>query len=117
MTITQILELVQNKASEMDTAQKLKAAGLDGQTLVSPWLQSSGKEQGVGSSAHIPRQQWIINSFIVITPTDYYFYFWELMNVDFTQLYKWIANEYNVIMHYYPFNSSSNGEYRQNLIW
>ena len=57
MSITQILELVQNKAQEMDTAAKLKAAGIDGQKLISPWLQTNGKEQGVGQSAHIPRQQ------------------------------------------------------------
>ena len=57
LTITQILELVESKAQEMDTAAKLKAAGLEGQKLVTPWLQSAGKEQGVGQSAHIPRQQ------------------------------------------------------------
>ena len=57
MTITQILERVQNIAQEMDTAAKLKAAGLEGQKLVSPWLQSAGKEEGVGNSARIPRQQ------------------------------------------------------------
>ena len=58
LSITQILDLVQNKAQEMDTATKLKAAGIDGQKLVSPWMQSAGKEQqGVGSTAFIPRQQ------------------------------------------------------------
>jgi hypothetical protein len=51
--------LVQSKAQEMDTATKLKAAGIDGQKLVSPWGQTTGKEQqqGVGSTAFIPRQQ------------------------------------------------------------
>jgi len=50
---------VQNKAQEMDTATKLKAAGIDGQKLESPWGQFAGKEaqRGVGSTAFIPRQQ------------------------------------------------------------
>ena len=55
-TVLQILELVQNKAEEMDTAQKLKDAGLKDQQLESSWLADLGKETEVGRPVNIPRQ-------------------------------------------------------------
>ena len=57
LSIGQILELVQNRAEEMDTAVKLKAAGIYGQKLESSWMQHLGKEKDVGASYHVPRQQ------------------------------------------------------------
>ncbi len=58
LSITQILDLVQNKAQEMDTATKLKAAGIDGQKLDSTWGQfDKDPQKTVGTTAFIPRQQ------------------------------------------------------------
>lgn len=57
MNIAQILDLVQSKAQEMETAGKLKAAGIGAEKLRSTWLEMPGKEREVGSAAHIPRQQ------------------------------------------------------------
>lgn len=57
-TVNQILELVQNKAEEMDTAAKLKDAGLAGKQLETSWAGLAGrKEAEVGGALRIPRTQ------------------------------------------------------------
>jgi hypothetical protein len=59
LSIKQILSLVESKAEEMDTANKLKAAGFQGQQLTSNWSAGNGrsKSEGLGSVHKIPRQQ------------------------------------------------------------
>ena len=56
LTIQQILEVVQNKAEELDTGAKLQAAGLKETRLQTSWLSGTGKEREVGKAAFIPRQ-------------------------------------------------------------
>ena len=56
LNVVEILDIVQSKAQEMDTGAKLQAAGLQGKKLVSPWLQSAGRERDIGAAAHVPRQ-------------------------------------------------------------
>lgn len=59
LNIKQILNLVESKAEEMDTANKLKAAGFHGQQLTSTWLAGTGRGRSadLGSVHKIPRQQ------------------------------------------------------------
>ena len=56
LTIQQILEVVQNKAEELDTGAKLQAAGLREARLETSWLSGMGKEREMGKAAFIPRQ-------------------------------------------------------------
>lgn len=56
LTVHQLLELVQSKAEEMDTAAKLAAAGLRGQRLDSGWMKEMGREREIGTVEFIPRQ-------------------------------------------------------------
>ncbi|KAI3431802.1 hypothetical protein D9Q98_010555 [Chlorella vulgaris] len=57
LNIQQILEQVQSQAEEMDTMQKLKAAGFGSQKLDSSWHQKLGKDSvSVGKVEHVPRQ-------------------------------------------------------------
>jgi hypothetical protein len=58
LTIGEIMEQVQSRAEEMDTMQKLKAAGFGaGDKLESAWQQHLGKESSsVGQVQFIPRQ-------------------------------------------------------------
>lgn len=55
LNVEQIVEQLRTKIEEMDTATKLKAAGIHGQVLESKWGESLGKERELGEAQFVPR--------------------------------------------------------------
>lgn len=56
MNVEQIMQQINSVAEQMDTLDKLKAAGIAGQPLHSTWTSAPGRETGMGRRSNIPRQ-------------------------------------------------------------
>lgn len=56
MTVDDIVNIVKNRADEMEMNAQLKAAGLSGYTFSSTWNRNTKSKDFVGSAHKIPRQ-------------------------------------------------------------
>lgn len=56
LNVEQIMHQINSVAEQMDTIDKLKAAGIAGQQLHSTWTSGPGRETGMGRRSNIPRQ-------------------------------------------------------------
>ncbi|KAI8111378.1 hypothetical protein M9435_003879 [Picochlorum sp. BPE23] len=56
MTVDDIVNIVKNRADEMEMSAQLKAAGLSGYTFTSTWKRDTKGKDFVGSAHKIPRQ-------------------------------------------------------------
>lgn len=56
LTVQQILNQIGSVAEQMDTLDKLKAAGLDKEKIDSQWQSGVGRETELGVRQNIPRQ-------------------------------------------------------------